>query len=838
MPYGSASGFFQRLRFGNTVPPGSTKAPGLQGYVTFLEKLRVHAGNSAPPCSYLRRTVNNLSGAMVNQQPPNGACAALRDLMDILGRASEPNSLLDFALGAYFDEAILRHLRSLVEEALEKLASNGEGGTSTNTPPLPVLLQHWREDFEVFFKWCEQVGEMYVYFVFLDVKGDRALLTHTVRKLQELLVVDIDGLATNLASTRHWAKLVWQELACQHRSETLLRMHGEALKQWLSHAKEAAVASLSEIGGRTFWDVYFSGLTKVSWHDFVDGLQEFLKNLCAQDLLPPLRRRLAKKSKYQVQRYQWDCLLEAYSHSVPDLLDALLEEAFEEGATLVYRGLPLPTPQQSAAGSTQPMLSRELDTPEPETRPTGEESWTLQSPDAAIRTIKPTQSSDFLLAPEHSATSFQSLASGRTPQDPRMRASPTEPGKRMEWQKFVEELTYSEPRWWASTEASRWECAEEDRLRTAAIAAVSSCLNCTRRALLLRVASGDLAHAQPVLELPSGHYSRSDQTSQLPAVFISSNSITSTMGVTKLGRGSKRKMMLPDLVMNEPIASRSHLAICYNADTDRYQLMDTGSKWGTFVQVPPEGDLLKCGDWLRIGNAELVVRFCGGHCNAHRWHGKRGQRMSAMARSMSSSSLLRGSPFPRTLSMSSFAEEQEPDEVAEQISNVLSGRPRKVWDTPVDKMCKSYPEGLDTRTGAPDLHPHSSSLPWAPLEIDFVSGPRMGERLLLTEQLCTIGRADTCTIQISDPMLANVSRQHCFLQKTAKGWKILDNKSTNGTWRRLSCVLEPSEPQDLQSGMCILAGVHEFRVEETEMDRCWLPSPAAKILQTLQTAAT
>ncbi|CAE7210080.1 unnamed protein product, partial [Symbiodinium necroappetens] len=91
--------------------------------------------------------------------------------------------------------------------------------------------------------------------------------------------------------------------------------------------------------------------------------------------------------------------------------------------------------------------------------------------------------------------------------------------------------------------------------------------------------------------------------------------------------------------MNEPIASRSHLAICYNADSDRYQLMDTGSKWGTFLQVQPEGELLKCGDWIRIGSAELVVRFCGGHCNAHRWHAQRGQRMSAMARSMSSSSL-------------------------------------------------------------------------------------------------------------------------------------------------------------------------------------------------------
>ena len=65
--------------------------------------------------------------------------------------------------------------------------------------------------------------------------------------------------------------------------------------------------------------------------------------------------------------------------------------------------------------------------------------------------------------------------------------------------------------------------------------------------------------------------------------------------------------------------------------------------------------------------------------------------------------------------------------------------------------------------------PGSKCTAKAPLEIDFVSGPRMGERLgkrkgrggkilgccllcfwcrlLLTEQLCTIGRADTCTIQ-------------------------------------------------------------------------------------------
>ena len=34
----------------------------------------------------------------------------------------------------------------------------------------------------------------------------------------------------------------------------------------------------------------------------------------------------------QVQRYHWDCLLEAYNNSIPDLLDALLEEVGPDAA--------------------------------------------------------------------------------------------------------------------------------------------------------------------------------------------------------------------------------------------------------------------------------------------------------------------------------------------------------------------------------------------------------------------------------------------------------------------------------------------------------------------------
>ncbi|CAE7652914.1 kidins220 [Symbiodinium necroappetens] len=279
MRFDGSSGFFQRLRFGgSTVPACSTEAAGSRGRTFVAQLLGTIQHAVAPLVGHL--------GSLCSTQPQlsHTALAAIRDLIKILDRASSPDDVLDFALAAYFDEAVLRHFRSLMGKALENVAS-GERG-STSIPPLPVLLQHCEEDFEAFSDWCGKVGDAYVYFVFLDIKGDRALLTHAAKRLQQLLRVDVRSLIANLSATRHWVQLVWKELACQRRSQTLQRMHMQALQQWLSHAKEAAVASLCDIGGRAFWDMYFCGLTKISWHDFVDGLQEqFLKDFCAQDRL-------------------------------------------------------------------------------------------------------------------------------------------------------------------------------------------------------------------------------------------------------------------------------------------------------------------------------------------------------------------------------------------------------------------------------------------------------------------------------------------------------------------------------------------------------------------------
>merc|ERR1712039_960018 len=97
---------------------------------------------------------------------------------------------------------------------------------------------------------------------------------------------------------------------------------------------------------------------------------------------------------------------------------------------------------------------------------------------------------------------------------------------------------------------------------------------------------------------------------------------------------------------------------------------------------------------------------------------------------------------------------------------------------------------------------------------------------VLCERVCTLGRGEGNTIQVSDSQLASVSRVHCIFEYTGDRWHMRDNGSTNGTWRRLSCVLEPSAPIPLYDGLSIQAGVHEFLVEEAEMKHWWIPSSA------------
>jgi len=191
-------------------------------------------------------------------------------------------------------------------------------------------------------------------------------------------------------------------------------------------------------------------------------------------------------------------------------------------------------------------------------------------------------------------------------------------------------------------------------------------------------------------------------------------------------------------------------------------------------------------------------------------------------------------------------EDDSDDEVhgmTEKVLGILTSRARtngavqKNWSSSFEQHCRDVnPSGegsLRPSKTCGKARPTEIALEATPLEIDFISGPRIGERLLITDRLCTIGRGENCTVQLSDASLANVSRVHCSFRCSGNRWWLCDEGSTNGTWRRLSCALEPSQPCDIESGETILAGVQEMKIEEVEWDQRFIPSPATAILDEL-----
>ncbi|CAK9068712.1 Uncharacterized protein SCF082_LOCUS34555 [Durusdinium trenchii] len=168
--------------------------------------------------------------------------------------------------------------------------------------------------------------------------------------------------------------------------------------------------------------------------------------------------------------------------------------------------------------------------------------------------------------------------------------------------------------------------------RESALRAVDSCISCTRRSLVFRVVSGDLGQNRPVLQMPCAHDEKPQafepgspreaavDFSALPALVVAANG-SRFSGVTKFGRNSSKRTLVPDCPMSEPIASRSHFNVIHDQerDTDQFYIMDAGSKWGTFVKIG-SNVTLSCGDWIRVGGVEFIVRFCGGGCKCQKSH--------------------------------------------------------------------------------------------------------------------------------------------------------------------------------------------------------------------------
>lgn len=83
-----------------------------------------------------------------------------------------------------------------------------------------------------------------------------------------------------------------------------------------------------------------------------------------------------------------------------------------------------------------------------------------------------------------------------------------------------------------------------------------------------------------------------------------------------------------------------------------------------------------------------------------------------------------------------------------------------------------------------------------------IRGPLSAKRIHeLTGETCTVGRATSNTIQIESP---GTSREHCRIEKTETGYRVLDCGSRNGTKVNGNKV----ESHDLRPGDMITVGKH------------------------------
>mmetsp|Transcript_55835 Transcript_55835/g.181294 ORF Transcript_55835/g.181294 Transcript_55835/m.181294 type:complete len:960 (+) Transcript_55835:156-3035(+) len=859
--------------------------------VPLLRLLRPTAELIVEALAALASSLGSSSGKALSASAALEAVAPLSAAVDFLSIFEAPERHLELALTLHTNKHVRRRVFGHLEEALTAVV----GGHSST--PLGAALEQWRVDSDALAELCSMVWEHHLYFTFLDVKGDKALLRVTAEELcKQLGCGGAWPLACCLAHTGPWVADALRSFSQKGHTELLARRHESALGRWrvqlsesLRRLPEPRVKWMTEAThGKNFWDAYFNNLYHISWTDFAEAFEEFyVLGCCPIDILVQLRRRMIGATEQRVRKCAWTKVPEEVGPEMGGeaIIDALMQEVLQNLGPHIYRLEPLKYASQAstaAAGgssegagsssSTGPVSGRpdvvgdtskessakgdsHIGPPKPAARPEPM-SNVAHSADAnstpnPTRVSAPAQTISRLLAEEN--------PSRATPVDPRVSLGPSSAGPRMSWDHYVSCLAEQRKTWYIAPK----EVASMDELHAEALSQVSSAMAYTQKACVLRVVSGDLAKHRPLLgPARPGVEAKEDLSNEepLPAVVITTAG-TKNSGVTKFGRGSSRKSLLPDLQMDEPIASRSHFNIVFDQENDRFCLMDAGSKWGTFLKVSQRTHL-NCGDWIRVGNAEFVIRYCGGGCKCrknhthYKLHSFQVQKQQGMSRSMGGSTFFslspsRGgdadSPLEDAEDEELPAKRSEDDDIVssdDRMRSLLTGFKQSPWLTEsnlisqTSGMCQAglspgSPSGKrlkqdEHESACPDGSP--TSLPVPPLELEFISGPRTGERLTLCERKSTLGRGEAATIQITDPMLANVSRIHCLFEYVGDRWHIRDNSSTNGTWRRLSCVLEPSKPVPLTPGMSVLAGVHEFRVEEGDLGTWWPESVAASLL--------
>jgi len=179
--------------------------------------------------------------------------------------------------------------------------------------------EQWREAMLTFVERCREVSELHTYFVFLDVKGDKALLELTALRMSRLLRCPVWSLVACFSKVQPWIDFALEILASGQHKQFFERMHTESLRQWrLSWGRrlqQLCPAERHRFGedakpSTEFWDAYFSQLFRVSWSCFAEAVEHYyMLGRCPVDITAQLRRRVGAGGKHSVERRAWEGLV-------------------------------------------------------------------------------------------------------------------------------------------------------------------------------------------------------------------------------------------------------------------------------------------------------------------------------------------------------------------------------------------------------------------------------------------------------------------------------------------------------------------------------------------------
>lgn len=800
---------------------------------------------SIPVLRFLAPTVLNLQQAT---NLTSDAVASLVALTQMLLVFEAPAQHLELALTLHvnyqFRQRVYRHLKDVLATACGVLQINDA---------LETLHANMRSLVE----YVGAIWELFFYFCFLDAKGDQALVSFAVGDFaQEVGYGDLAEFANALSNTGQFALAAFDLMSQKLHADVLTRMHVNALRCWQSDLQlrrskfPAEILTISEKADHhlLFWDAYFSNLFCISWRDFSEAFEEFYSfGLCPIDVLSEVRKRVDPNREHRVRKCLWTKLFD--SDGVPAdsgqaLMDFFCERVLENVSQTIFR---------KAALEYDPLARKGRCQEHSDTHPTQSdyscqqgESDPRANPD--LHSQGPAELKEVVEDKDAFRSCADEAESGKnTPIDPRYAVVPGESGPRISWEEYAS-IASRRPTWFKIPENTDVPVSE---VFAKAVSVVNSALVLTRKIPILRVVGGNLARGMPRIvnreaeaqrtckcgrNIPAGSWTCSKSSCgeawPLPCMIIEPFG-EKYMGNLKFGRKANRKPLAPDCMMDEPIASRSHFHIVFDQESDNYLLMDAGSKWGTFTKVT-QSRPVSCGDWFRIGATELIVRYCGGGCMCRKKH--KHCRLSALR-------------VQKELKLTSPLTE-------DGVYSMFTGMKSNLWPSKAksafrasalaeaDLCSKSPPfyQDLDSQVKSSEGSKSSLSgtnrticVPVPPLEVEFISGPRTGENVIITDRRCVIGRSEACAIQVanSNGVANNISREHLSFELVGGRWHISDAGSTNGTWKRLSCVLEPSGLVPLQPGLVFTAGLHEFRVEHALAESWWLESVIVRVIDTI-----